>query len=136
MMLPDHEDLLKGKQKMNGSVYGLVRDMSMASRIAKYAQLCNLSAYNCDKAAALIEHVRVQKPVLMILDFENCEGEAFQALKEFRGNADLKKVPLVGYVSQTRVMVKEEAERAGCDRVFMKTAFLKELPDLIARCMK
>ena len=52
---------------------------------------------------------------------------------ELHKNADLKSVPVVGFVTQAKGMVKPEAEKAGCFRVNMKTEFGRELPDLIAR---
>ena len=117
----------------NRKVYALVNDMAVAERIVKYAVLLHVTARNFDRAQALIDNARKEKPFLVILDFEKCEAEAFQTLKELHESADLKGVPVIGFATQAKVMVKPEAEKAGCFRVYMKTEFGKELPDLIAR---
>jgi ribosomal protein S2 len=88
---------------------------------------------NFDKAGKLVAQAAVERPFLVILDFEKCEAEAFRALNELCNNADLKGIPAVGFVTQAKNMVKPEAEKAGCSRVYMKTEFGRQLPDLIAR---
>lgn len=129
----DREVLRSGALKGSRGVYALVRDMGTAMQIVKNAEALHLSARNFDKAQTLIECLKAEKSFLVILDFEKCEAESFQALNELRQNADLKSIPVVGFVTQTKAPVKSEAEKAGCLRVYMKTEFVKGLSGLIAR---
>ena len=122
-----------GVGKPGRVLYALVRDMAAASRIAKSAGALHVAARNFDRARTLLDHAMKEKPCLVVLDFETCEVEAFQVLKELSENADLKGVSAVGVVTQAKAMVKPEAEKAGCLRVYLKTEFGRELPDLIAR---
>ena len=128
MRTMNHETIKTGKV-----LYALVRDMAAASRIAKRAGALSITVRNFDRAQTLLEHARKERPFLVILDLETCEVEAFQVLKELRENADLKGMPAVGVVTQAKAMVKPEAEKAGCLRVYLKTEFGKELQDVIAR---
>ena len=116
-----------------GVVYGLVSSLLFASKIAQSAKHCRLSVHNFDKADPLLEHAKKKAPVLLILDWDDCEAEAFKLLKEFRQNADLKNVPTVGYVSHVKTALKGEAQRAGCDRVYAKSEFTHMLDELLAR---
>ncbi len=116
-----------------GIVYGLVRDLFVATKIAQAAKHCHLAVHNSDKAGTLLAHVKERKPVLVILDWDGCEAEAFKFLKEMNENADLKRVPSVGYLSQAKSPTRDEAQRAGCHRVYTKTEFMHELETLIAR---
>ncbi|HOW87164.1 MAG TPA: hypothetical protein P5561_05310 [Candidatus Omnitrophota bacterium] len=128
------QDILKtGAIKMRRGVFALVKDMNAASQISKCASGLHVGVRNFDEARKLLDQAAGEKPFLLILDFEKCEAEAFKALKELRENADLKSVPAVGFVTQEKIMVKPEAEKAGCSRVYMKTEFGRELPNLIAR---
>lgn len=127
------EALIYGRAAAGKVLYALVRDMATASRIVKNANALHIMARNFDRAQTLVEHAAKEKPYLVILDLETCEAEAFRVLKELHENADLKGVPAVGVVTQEKAMVKPEAEKAGCLRVYLKTQFIKELPDLIAR---
>lgn len=114
-------------------VFALVGDMTVATQIVKCAAGLHVGTRNFDKAQKLVEQAVAEKPFLVILDLEKCEAEAFRALNELRTNADLKSIPAVGFVTQAKVMVKPEAEKAGCSRVYMKTEFGRELSNLIAR---
>lgn len=120
-------------QAPGGTVYGLVKDILVATRIAQACKHSRLAVHNFDRADALVAHAKNQMPLLVILDWDGCEAEAFKVLKEMMGNADLKRVPNLGYLSQSKQMVRDEARRAGCHRVYTKTEFMHDLEVLIAR---
>ncbi|HOW59484.1 MAG TPA: hypothetical protein PLO78_07155 [Candidatus Omnitrophota bacterium] len=114
-------------------IHSLVGDMATATHIVKTSGSLHVAARNFDRAATLLENAGREKPFLVILDFEKCEAEAFQTLNMLRQCADLKSIPVVGFLNQAKGMMKPEAEKAGCFRVYLKTEFCRELPDLIAR---
>lgn len=116
-----------------GTVYGLVSNLLFASKIAQSAKHSHLSIHNFDKAAPLLEHAKKRRPSLVVIDWDGCEAEGFNLLKQFRENVDLKGVPVVGYVSHTKTALKDEAQRAGCQRVYAKSEFTRILDDLLAR---
>jgi hypothetical protein len=122
-----------GAIKTQRSVFALVADMVAATKIAKCASGLHVGVRNFDSAEKLVAQAVIERPFLVILDFEKREAEAFRVLNELHKNADLKGIPAAGFVTQEKVMVKPEAEKAGCSRVYMKTEFGRELPDLIAR---
>ena len=122
-----------GAVKTRRGIFALVADMATATQIVKCAAGLHVGVKNFDSAEKLVAQVAIEKPFLVILDLEKREAEAFRALNELHKNADLKNVPVVGFVTQAKAMVKPEAEKAGCFRVYMKTEFGRELPDLIAR---
>ncbi len=124
----DERDALKA-----ASVFGLVSDLAMATRIAKAARQCHWGVHNFDQAEALIRHAREKAPVLIILDLDTREAESFKVLKELRSNADVKGVAVIGYISGTRENLKDEARRAGCHRVYGKTELMRDLENLLAR---
>ncbi len=122
-----------GAIKTKRGIFALVADMATATQIVKCAAGLHIGVRNFDSAEKLAAQAITEKPFLVILDLEKREAEAFRVLNEMRQNADLKSVPAVGFVTQAKVMVKPEAEKAGCSRVYMRTEFGRELPDLIAR---
>lgn len=135
MNYPFYDPLESAEQSgKNGFVYGLLRDITIAAKIAQAAKTANLSTHNFDRAEALMACARDRKPKLIILDWDVCEAEAFKVLKEMNQNADLKGVTNVGYVSGKKATLMEEARRAGCHRVYQKTEFMRELPIITARC--
>ena len=128
-----HEGLGSGAAKTRRGVFALVKDMAAATQIVKCAAGLHIGVKNFDSPEKLVKQAVAERPFLVILDLEKCEAEAFRTLNEWRKNADLKGIPAVGFVTQAKVMVKPEAEKAGCFRVYMKTEFGRELPNLIAR---
>lgn len=129
----DRGGLSSGAMKTERSVFALVADMAAATQIVKCAAGLHVEVRNFDSAEKLVMQAVVERPFLLILDLEKCESGAFRVLNEWHKNADLKDVPVVGFVTQSKALVKPEAEKAGCFRVYMKTEFGRELPDLIAR---
>ena len=123
----------RGVVNRGRSIFALVGDMATATQVVKCAAGFHLGVRNFDKAEKMIAQAVLERPCLVLLDLEKCEAEAFRALKGLKENADLKSVPAVGFVTQAKVMVKPEAEKAGCSRVYMKTEFGRELPNLIVR---
>ncbi len=116
-----------------GAIFGLVSNMLMASKIAQAAKHHHLGVHNYDRAETLLEHARAKAPALIIMDWDGCEAQAFETLKKLRADEKLGKVPSVGFMSQSKGHLKEEAERAGCHRVYYKSDFPKLLDELMVR---
>lgn len=116
-----------------GIVYGLLRDIAAAGKIAQAAKHCHLEVHNFDRSQGLLEHSRLRRPLLMIVDWDGCEAEGYKVLKEIRQNADLNGVAVIGFVSGQKLALREEAQRAGCHRVYHKTEFMKDLELIMAR---
>ncbi len=116
-----------------GAVFGLLSNLLIATKIAQSAKHLHLGVHNFDKAGPLLEHARQKPPILVILDWDGREAESFKLLKEFAKDAELKKVAVVGFLTNSHQPLKEEAERAGCHRVYPKTEFTKHLDDLLMR---
>lgn len=116
-----------------GPVLGLVADLLVAGKIAQAARHCHLACHNSDHGDALMAHARQKRPAVILVDWNGCEAEAFKFLNLLRQDADLRRVPVVGYLSQSKSALLEEARKAGCDRLYPKTEFLRTLEEIIAR---
>jgi PleD family two-component response regulator len=119
--------------KSGGLILGLVSTMDLATRVGKIARQSGLIVHNCSEAAALVSHARKSPPLFVILDWDGCESESFKVLNEFAQDADLRKVPVVGCVSKEREAIRSAAEKAGCDRVYLKSEFNRVLGELFIR---
>ncbi len=120
--------------QMKGSpVYGLVADLQVATRIAQVAKICHLACHNFDRAEGLGAHAKQKRPSVILIDWNGCEAEAFKVLNMLRQDADLRKVPVVGFFSPAKSALVDEARKAGCDRLYPKTEFLRTLEEIVAR---
>lgn len=127
------EEEIRTELGRGGAVFGLSANLLLAAKIAQSAKHFHLGVHNFDKCAPLVEHARQKAPIVVILDWDGCEAEAFKVLKEFSRDADLKKVATVGCLSNMHQPLKEDAERAGCHRVYAKTEFMRTLDDILMR---
>lgn len=114
-------------------VYALVRDLQLATRIVKLAKAAGLEARTFDTAERLLEASRQREPALVFLDCEALEKEAFRLLEDFRKDELLSKVPRIGYLLQGVGDLKREMRDAGCEQVYAKSQFMKELEMLLVR---
>ena len=116
-----------------GVVYGLLSNILAATRAAKAAKHHQFGIHNFDKAEPLLKQMKAVRPKLVMLDWDGCEAESFKFLNDFRKSADLKGVGVIGFASGMKQVLKEEAQRAGCQRVYSKTEFMNQLEDLMGR---
>lgn len=114
-------------------VYLLVKDLFFAGKVVKTAQTMGLQARAFDHSERLMEAARQKEPALVMMDAEGCEKEAFQLLKIFRSDKTLSRVPCVGYLSHAAQELKREMRSAGCEQVYAKSEFVKELENLLMR---
>ncbi len=123
-------------QPHGGIICGLLSNILAATRVAKAAKHHQFGVHNFDKSDALLKQMKEKRPSLVILDWDGCEAESFKFLNELRKSADLKGVGVIGFASGAKQALKEEAQRAGCQRVYSKTEFMNQLEDLVARWAK
>ena len=116
-------------------IYILVNELFFATKIVKSAQALGLEARAFDTAERLLEASRGREPSLVIMDCGGLEKEAFKLLGAFRSDAQLCKIPQIGYLSHGEKILQQEMRTAGCSQVFTKSQFTKELDVLIARTL-
>lgn len=108
----------------------------MATRVARDAKALYFEAFQSDRIEALWALAAERKVLLVILDWDHCEAECFKLLEKMRREESWKAVPVVGYLSQEKTALREEARKAGCDRVYGKSEFFKNLNDILMRAQR
>jgi CheY-like chemotaxis protein len=114
-------------------VYALVSDLFFASKIVKTGQSLGVEVRAFDTADRLVQASREKGPALVILDCERSEHEAFRALESFRSESALLSIPRIGYLSHTAQELKREMRTAGCEQVYVRSEFTKELQNILMR---
>lgn len=114
-------------------VYALVKDLFFATKIVKTAQAVGLEVRAFDTADRLFQAAREKEPSLVLIDCEGLEKEAFNLLGKFRAEERFSKIPEIGYLSHAARDLKAEMRRAGCEQVYSKSEFTKELENLFVK---
>ena len=118
---------------MKKPIYLLVNDLFFATKVVKTAQALGLEARAFDTADRMLGASREKEPALVILDCGGLERECYKLLGAFRSDALLSKVPHIGYLSHGARDLSREMRAAGCNQVYTKSQFTKELDLLLAR---
>jgi CheY-like chemotaxis protein len=114
-------------------VYVLVGDLFFATKIVKTAESLGVQIRTFDSADRLLQAAKEREPMLLILDCEKLEKEAFRILQLIRSEKGWAAVPRIGYLSHSAQALKGEMRAAGCEQVYAKSEFTKELGNLLMR---
>ncbi|HEX8653158.1 MAG TPA: hypothetical protein VF708_20235 [Pyrinomonadaceae bacterium] len=117
---------------MNSHVLAAVDDMFFASKIRGCAEQLSVDVRFVRSAEAMLESARRLKPSLVIVDL-HCEGcDPFALARALKADEHLRDVPLIGFFSHVQTALQSRAEQAGYDRVMPRSAFTKQLPEILA----
>jgi len=114
-------------------VYLLANDLFFSTKVVKTAQAAGLEARAFDTAGRLLQASREKEPALVLLDCQGLEKEAHRLLDAFRFDEKLSKIPRIGYLSHVAQDLKREMRDAGCEQVYAKSEFSRELENLLIR---
>jgi CheY-like chemotaxis protein len=67
----------------------------------------------------------------VILDLNS--ASAVDTIRELKSDPATREVPVVGFVSHVATEVVSSAKNAGCDVVLARSAFSKQLPELLGK---
>jgi CheY-like chemotaxis protein len=72
-------------------------------------------------------------PALIIIDLNSTSVDALELIRKLKGNEELKKISVIGYVSHVQGELKQAAQQAGCDMVLARSAFSQNLDQILKR---
>jgi CheY-like chemotaxis protein len=114
-------------------VVALIDDLLFLSRVREAAKGSGAEVKTVRSADALLEACRVTPDALVIADLDSPRLRAVEAVKALRADSALAPIPVVGFLSHVQVGLARDAREAGVTRVLARSAFVQELPGLIAR---
>ena len=117
---------------MSSGVIAVVDDMFFASKIRAAAEALGVEISFPRSKEGLIEKVRGVRPRLMVVDLHNQKVDPLGLARELKSDQELAQVQLVGFFSHVETELQRNALAAGFDRVLPRSAFVRDLPDLLA----
>lgn len=117
---------------MSASVLVAVTDLVFLAAIRRAAEERGLSVVPVRDVAELLDRAPRERPAMIIFDLMDRRMDVWAALDVLKADDQLKGIPTVGFFAHVHTEVKEHARRAGCDRVLPRSAFLTQLPQLLA----
>ena len=81
----------------------------------------------------VIEKATSEKPLLIILDLNNNSVHPLNLISKLKGDGDLKRISLIGYLSHVQGELKQQAQEAGANIVMARSAFSQNLQQILKR---
>lgn len=109
----------------------LVADLMFASRVRGAATAAGVEARTVSRADALLEEARRRRPRVVLLDLEARGVDVAALVARLRADPVTSGVPIIAFGSHVNREALQGARDAGVDRVLARSAFVRELPELL-----
>src|ERR1700687_1003 len=113
-------------------VIAVVDDLFFAAKIRGTAEQLGFAFKFARTAEALTEAARRDLPSLIICDLHSQKVDPNGLAKLLKADEQLRSIPLVGFFSHVQTELQREAEQAGFDQVWPRSAFTKHLPEILS----
>ena len=117
---------------MPGKIIAVVDDLFFASKIRGTALELSVTARFVRSIDALLQAARRDQPSLIICDLHSQIVDPVELAKQLKADTELRTIPLLGFFSHVQVELQRQAQAAGFDRVMPRSAFSKNLGEILS----
>lgn len=116
---------------MSRRVIAAVDDMFFASKIRATAEHLGVDVQFARSTDAAIEAARKSATALVIIDLHSNRIDPFALAAKLKADEQLREVKLIGFFSHVQTELQRRAKEAGFDRVLPRSAFTKQLGEIL-----
>src|SRR5215471_18575035 len=113
------------------TIIAVVDDLFFASKIRGTGEQAGVRVHFAKSIEAALTKAREEAPALLIVDLNAGCCNAVELANAFKGEKDLKAIPLLGFFSHVQVELQNEAKQAGFDQVIPRSAFTRNLFEIL-----
>ena len=113
------------------TIIAVVDDLFFASKIRGTAEQVGTHVEFVRSIPAVVQKARDEAPALIIADLNASCCEAIDLARALKGDEALAGVPLLGFFSHIQTELQQAANAAGYDRVMPRSAFTKNLAQIL-----
>ncbi len=113
-------------------VVAAVEDLLFRSKISETATQLGVEALFPRSLKKLLTEARTSPPDLLVLDLNSARFNPLVLLEQLKSDEALRDVPVVGFLSHVQKDLAVMARESGCDRVMARSAFTKDLPQILS----
>src|SRR5437588_294839 len=114
------------------TVLAVVSDLFFSAKINEAAKKAGVKLQYVTTEKDLLEKAKTH-PALIIFDLNFDTIYPLKLIGKLKGNAELKHISLLGYLSHVQADLKLKAQETGCDMVMPRSAFSMNLPQILKR---
>ncbi|MGE5647321.1 MAG: response regulator [Acidobacteriota bacterium] len=119
--------------KQPKKILAAVEDLFFTVKISDAAKRAGLRVEFIKNEKDLILRAQDEKPSLIIFDLNFAAMQPLRLISKLKGNAELKSISLIGYLSHVQGELKQKAHEIGCDMVLARSALSQNLPLILKR---
>ncbi len=112
---------------MTRTILAVLDDIFFASKIRGAGEQVGAQIQFVKSIDAAIDKARDETPALVIVDLNAGCCDAMELARTFKGDDNLKAIPLLGFFSHVQTELQQAALAAGFDQVIPRSAFTKNL---------
>lgn len=116
---------------MKRQIIAAVDDMFFAAKIRATAEHIGQDVIFARNADAVRKAAHENTPALIIVDLQSRQLEPLALAQSLKADEPLRMVPLLGFYSHVQTALKQQAEQAGFDHLMTRSAFTKNLPEIL-----
>jgi CheY-like chemotaxis protein len=114
------------------TIIAVVDDLFFASKIRGTGEQVGVQIQFVKSVPDAIAKARDEAPAIVIVDLNAGCCDAVELARAFKDDDKLRAIPLIGYFSHVQIEQQQAALAAGFDRVMPRSAFTKNLRDILA----
>jgi PleD family two-component response regulator len=114
-------------------ILAVVDDLLFTVKINDAAKRIGLDVEFLKSEKDVLDKALQEKPLLVILDLNANSVQPVQVIEKLKGNADLKGISIIGFVSHVQGELKQKAQDAGANMVMARSAFSQNLQQILRR---
>jgi CheY-like chemotaxis protein len=116
----------------NQKILAVLDDLFFTVKINEAAKRAGVPVEFVKTAKDALDKAQAHPP-LIILDLNCTALDPVKLIEDLKSSAALKEIPLISYVSHVQAELIQKAREAGCDQVLARSAFSKDLPQILNR---
>jgi len=116
---------------MERIVIAVVDDLFFASKIRGAAEQVGVLVVFAKTIESVIEAAETQKPSLIIVDLNAERCDAMELARRLKSDHRLRSISLLGFFSHVQTELQRQAKEAGFDRVLPRSAFTRNLSEIL-----
>jgi CheY-like chemotaxis protein len=114
------------------TIIAVVDDLFFASKIRGTAEQAGVPVKFVKSIADAVEKAGATPPQLIIADLNAQCCDVLELARALKSDDALKSIPLLGFFSHVQTELQQAAVAAGFDTVMPRSAFSKNLPQILA----
>jgi PleD family two-component response regulator len=116
----------------NKKVLAVVSDLFFSVKINDAAKRAGMSVEFIKDEHEVLAKAHAH-PTLIIFDLNFESVNPLEIIAKLKGNAELKDISVIGYLSHVQGELKQKAHETGCDMVLARSAFSQNLQQILKR---